>query len=91
MITGGKRIDRPGYFIQPTIFTNCNHDMRIVQEEIFGPVVSIMKFSDIDEVIQRANSVKYGLTGAVFSEDARKCHKVSRGVKAGLFAVNSYF
>lgn len=69
LLMGGKRIDRPGNFIQPTVFTNCTNDMKIVQEEIFGPVLSIMKFSDIDEVIAKANDSRYGLTGAVFSEN----------------------
>ena len=66
-MTGGKRIDRPGNFIQPTVFTDCTHEMKIVQEEIFGPVLSVMKFSDVDEVIAKANDTKYGLVGAVFS------------------------
>ena len=91
MVTGGNRIDREGYFLRPTLMINCRDDMKMVQEEIFGPVVAVQKFSDIDEVIQRANGVKYGLVGAVFSEDQRKCHKVSRGLQAGLITVNSYF
>lgn len=91
VVTGGNRIDREGYFLRPTLMINCRDDMKMVQEEIFGPVVAVQKFSDIDEVIQRANGVKYGLVGAVFSEDQRKCHKVSRGLQAGLITVNSYF
>jgi len=55
--------------VQPTVFTDCTDDMKIVQEEIFGPVLSILKFSDTDEVIKRANNSRYGLVASVFSEN----------------------
>lgn len=91
LVTGGHQIQREGYFVEPTVFTNCKDDMKIVQEEIFGPVLSILSFSDTDEVIQRANNSQYGLVGAVFSEDQRKCHKVAKGLKVGMVNVNNYF
>ena len=65
LVVGGKRIKRDGNFIEPTIFTNVTDDMTIAREEIFGPVMSIMKFKTIDEVIERANNHHYGLAGGV--------------------------
>ena len=65
--TGGTRLDRPGYFVEPTIFVNANNNMRSVREEIFGPVLSVLKFSDLDEAIEIANSSNYGLSGGVFT------------------------
>jgi len=90
-VTGGKRFDRPGNFIQPTVFTDCTHEMKIVQEEIFGPVLSVMKFSDVDEVIAKANDTKYGLVGAVFSESQKTCNKVARELQIGKISINNYF
>ena len=69
LICGGNRIEREGFFVEPTIFGNCTEDMEIVRDEIFGPVISVLKFNDIDEAIELANNTKYGLVGAVFSED----------------------
>lgn len=74
LVSGGNRIDRPGFFIEPTVFTECHDDMKMVREEIFGQVYSVLKFSDVDEVIQRANNTTYGLVGSVFSKDSAKCH-----------------
>lgn len=91
LATGGKRIDRSGFFIEPTVFTGCTDDMRIVREEIFGPVLSILKFSDTEEAIRRANDSKYGLVGAVFSENQRTCHQVAKKLQVGLVNVNNYF
>lgn len=65
--------------------------MKIVREEIFGQVFSVLKFSDIDEVIQRANNTPYGLVGSVFSKDSAKCHKVATKLQAGMITVNNYF
>lgn len=65
--------------------------MKHVQEEIFGPVASILKFSDTEEVIQRANNSLYGLTGAVFSESMKTCNHVSKKLEVGSVCVNNYF
>jgi aldehyde dehydrogenase (NAD+) len=65
LMTGGKRINKKGYFIEPTVFADVEDHMRIAQEEIFGPVMSIMKFKTVDEVIERANNHHLGLAGAV--------------------------
>ena len=64
---GGKRLNRPGYFVEPTLFINANNNMRSVREEIFGPVLSVLKFNDIDEALAIANNSNYGLSGGVFT------------------------
>jgi len=69
LLCGGKRADREGYFVEPTIFTNVSDDMTIAKEEIFGPVLSILKFEDLDEVIARSNDTQYGLTAGIYSEN----------------------
>ena len=72
LITGGNRIDREGFFVEPTLFGDCKPDMEIVADEIFGPVQSVMRYSDLDEAIALANNTQYGLVGAVFSADTKK-------------------
>ena len=71
LVTGGNRIDKPGYFVEPTVFADCHKDMKIVKEEIFGPVVSILKFKSgencVEEALTLANDSKYGLMGGVFT------------------------
>ncbi|MGE7907597.1 aldehyde dehydrogenase family protein [Peribacillus sp. NPDC094092] len=79
-----------GFFIEPTVFTNVTSNMRIVQEEIFGPVVTIQKFKDEAEAIQLANDTDFGLAGAVFSGDGAKALRVIKRVRAGITWVNSY-
>lgn len=91
LVTGGNRLDRPGYFVEPTIFTDVEDHMTIAREEIFGPVLSVFKFSDADEVIRRANDTPYGLTGSVFTSNMTTAQKVATGVKAGFMHVNTYF
>lgn len=94
VITGGQPPDDPelanGYFFRPTVFANVNHDMRIAQEEIFGPVVSVFRFSDEDEVIQMANDVRFGLAGAVWTRDIKRAYRVTRRLDAGIVWVNTY-
>ena len=71
LVTGGNRIDKPGYFVEPTVFADCSRDMKIVKEEIFGPVVSIIKFKSgedsVEEALSLANDSPYGLVGGVFT------------------------
>ena len=90
LLTGGKRVGRQGYFIEPTVFENVQDDMKIAREEIFGPVMSIMKFRDIDEVIGRANNTTYGLAAAVWTRDIGKAHAIANNVKAGTVWVNCF-
>ncbi len=91
---GGSRIQRDGmekgFFIEPTVFTDVTSDMKIVREEIFGPVVAIQKFKDEAEAVRIANDTEFGLAGAVFSEDQNKAMRVIRKVRAGITWVNAY-
>ncbi|MGG1400033.1 aldehyde dehydrogenase family protein [Bacillus salipaludis] len=91
---GGNRIVdnglENGYFVEPTVFVDVKNDMRIVQEEIFGPVVCIQKFKDEAEAIQLANSTVYGLAGAVFSTDGAKALRVIKKVRSGITWINAY-
>ena len=79
-----------GYFVQPTVFTGVRNDMRIAQEEIFGPVVAVIEVDDVDEAIRVANDTIYGLASAVWTKDISKAHKVARGIKAGTVWINTY-
>lgn len=88
--TGGGKLDRPGYFIEPTVFGGVKDDMTIAQEEIFGPVLCALKFADVDEVIERGNKTMYGLAAAVWTRDMDKANKVTAGLKAGTVWVNCY-
>ncbi len=87
---GGRRIDGPGNFIVPTIFTGTAPTMRIVQEEIFGPVLVVQTFVDEADAIRLANDTIYGLAGAVFTSDVAKAHRVIRRLRAGITWINTY-
>lgn len=80
---GGERIGNDGYFMQPTIFTDVKPHMRIVREEIFGPVGVIIKFEDEDDIISIANDSVYGLAAAVFSQDINRALSTAHKLKAG--------
>ena len=88
--TGGKRFGDKGYFIEPTVFSNVKDDMRISKEEIFGPVMSIFKFEDLDEVIDRANETMYGLAAGVMTNDHKRAIQISNDLRAGTVWVNCY-
>jgi len=87
---GGNRVGNRGYFIEPTVFSDVKDDMKIAREEIFGPVMSILKFKDVDEVVQRSNRTEYGLAAAVWTRDIGKAHAIAHGVRAGTVWVNCY-
>lgn len=91
---GGKRPDREdlkdGFFFEPTVITNCDTSMRIVQEEVFGPVVTIEGFSDESEAIRLANDSIYGLAGGVFTEDIAKANRVANKLKMGTVWINDF-
>jgi len=90
LAVGGKRHGSKGYFVEPTVFTDVKDHMKIAQEEIFGPVMSILPFKDVDEVIKRANANPYGLGASVFTRDISKAHHVSNKIRAGTVYVNCY-
>ncbi|HIK04905.1 MAG TPA: aldehyde dehydrogenase family protein [Trichormus sp. M33_DOE_039] len=90
MLCGGNRVGDRGFFIAPTVFADVRDEMQIAQEEIFGPVMSIIKFKDIDEAIQRANNSMYGLAAAVWTKDITKAHAIANNVRAGTVWVNCY-
>ena len=90
IVTGGKRHGDQGYFVEPTVFAQAKPNMKIVQEEIFGPVVSAMPFDDPDEVLTQANDTTYGLAAAVWTRDVTKAHRLAKRIKAGTVWVNCY-
>ncbi|CAK7230414.1 aldehyde dehydrogenase (NAD(P)(+)) ald5 [Sporothrix curviconia] len=90
VVTGGDRHGDKGYFIQPTIFADVRQDMKIMQEEIFGPVAAIAKFKDIEEVIALGNDSNYGLAAAVHTKDLNTAIRVSNALRAGTVWVNCY-
>ena len=87
---GGERIGERGYFIKPTVFADVRDNMTIATEEIFGPVMSIIPFKNLEEVIERANRTVYGLAAGVWTRDIKKAHAIANGVKAGTVWVNCY-
>ncbi|PON61095.1 Succinylglutamate-semialdehyde dehydrogenase [Parasponia andersonii] len=87
---GGDRLGSKGYFIQPTVFSNVQDDMLIAQDEIFGPVQSILKFKEIDEVIRRANTTRYGLAAGVFTKNIDTANTLTRALRAGTVWVNCF-
>ena len=93
LVTGGERAsvgNGKGAFILPTIFDGVSNQMRIAQEEIFGPVLAAIEFNDLDEVIREANNNPYGLAAAVWTRDIRKAHYVAHRLKAGTVWINAY-
>ena len=87
---GGERVGDRGYFIAPTVFADVQDDMKIAREEIFGPVMSVIPFKDLDEVITRANRTMYGLSAGVWTRDIKKAHAIANSVRAGTVWVNCY-
>ncbi|XP_077385404.1 cytosolic 10-formyltetrahydrofolate dehydrogenase isoform X2 [Festucalex cinctus] len=92
LVYGGKQIERPGFFFEPTVFTDVQDHMYIAQEESFGPVMILSKFksSEVDDVLRRANATEYGLASGVFTQDINKALYVSDKLNAGTVFVNTY-
>ena len=90
LLCGGNRINRPGYFLEPTVFADVSDDMTIAKEEIFGPVMNVIKFKTIDEVIERANASQYGLVSGVVTKSLDSAIKISNGLRTGQVFVNCW-
>ncbi|HEY5623029.1 MAG TPA: aldehyde dehydrogenase family protein [Gammaproteobacteria bacterium] len=89
-LTGGAVPDRPGYFLPPTYVTDIDEDSRLVREEQFGPIVPIMKFSDVDDAVARANDTKFGLSGSVWTSDLARGEEIARRLEVGTAWVNQH-
>jgi aldehyde dehydrogenase (NAD+) len=90
MLCGGSRAGDRGFFIEPTVFADVKDEMKIAQEEIFGPVMSIIPFESVDDVIERGNKTMYGLAAAVWTRDISKATAIANGLRAGTVWVNCY-
>jgi aldehyde dehydrogenase (NAD+) len=89
--TGGEPLGREGHFVPPTVFSDVTNDMRIAQEEIFGPVLVVIPFEDAAEAVDIANDVQYGLTSGVFTADIKRALSVARDIEAGGVSINEWF
>ncbi len=90
---GGRASDGElarGAFVEPTVFADCRDEQRIVREEIFGPVMSVLSFGDEEEVVRRANDTEYGLAAGVFTRDLARAHRVAGALAAGVVWINNY-
>ncbi|KAJ6793574.1 aldehyde dehydrogenase family 2 member B7, mitochondrial-like [Iris pallida] len=90
LVAGGDRLGSKGFYIQPTVFSDVKDDMVIAKEEIFGPVQSILKFNDLDEVIRRSNASRYGLAAGVFTSNLDKANTLMRALKVGTVWINCF-
>ncbi len=90
LITGGQRLDREGFYMQPTVFADVTDDMVIAREEIFGPVMAVLDFEDEDDVMTRANDTEFGLAAGVFTNDLSRAHRVAARFEAGTCYINTY-
>jgi acyl-CoA reductase-like NAD-dependent aldehyde dehydrogenase len=88
VLCGGKRIDREGYFFEPTVLTNVTHSMKVMQEETFGPVIPIMKFEEIEEAIHLANDSKYGLAASIWTSNNDTAKKIASSLNCGTVWIN---
>ncbi|MGH2669634.1 MAG: aldehyde dehydrogenase family protein, partial [bacterium] len=90
LVCGGARAPGKGWFVRPTIFDEVRNDMTIAREEIFGPVLSVIRFRDLEEVVRAANATPYGLAAAVWTRDIKKAHRAARMLQAGTVWINAY-
>ena len=90
LVSGGARLDRAGFYLEPTVFADVTDDMVIAREEIFGPVMAVLDFGDEAEVMARANDTEFGLAAGVFTRDLTRAHRVAAGFEAGTCYINTY-
>ena len=90
LVCGGQRLERPGFYLAPTVFADVSDEMTIAREEIFGPVLSVLDFEDEADVVARANNTEYGLSAGVFTRDISRAHRVIGKLQAGSCFINSY-
>ena len=90
-VTGGRKLNQPGYFLEPTVFDGVTEAMNIAQEEVFGPVLSVMKFSSDEEALRIANGTEYGLVAGVFTRDLDRATAAAQKLRAGQIYVNEWF
>jgi aldehyde dehydrogenase (NAD+) len=88
VVTGGHRLDRTGYFVHPTVLTNVDPGMRLYQQEIFGPVVTILPFDDDDEAVAMANDTTYGLAATAWTNNLSRAHRLAKRLQAGTVSLN---
>jgi len=89
-VAGGKKRDGKGYFVEPTVLVDTKPNMKVVQEEIFGPVVTAMPFTDAEEVVLQSHDTIYGLAAGIWTRDVSRAHKMARALRAGTVWVNCY-
>lgn len=92
VLSGGKQpeLELPGYFYEPTVLTDVHNDMRVMQEEIFGPVAAIMPFEHEDQLVELANNTDYGLAAGIWTQNLARAHRLARRIEAGTVWVNTY-
>jgi acyl-CoA reductase-like NAD-dependent aldehyde dehydrogenase len=90
LVTGGDRVGSAGYFLEPTVFAYTDDSLKLVQEEIFGPVATVTAFDSFDELILRANATQYGLAAGVWTRDIGKAHRYAHAIQAGTVWINGY-
>src|SRR5262249_39244868 len=90
VVAGGDRRSGKGYFFKPTILAKVRNDMRVAQEEIFGPVGAVMAFDDVDDAVKLANATRYGLSASVWTRDINAAHTIAAKIRAGTVWINGW-